>query len=245
MLHIKNSSSISLRCREPFFDRSFFVAFGIASLLHLMALLLFRVHSIPIDNGTARVSSMIDIDLGAPSLPKASVSFLDTKQEFLNSLIAAPKPVFPTAIPWVVNLAGQEWEYCLDRLPTDPSFEQLERLPYSLSPFPFGFQRRYPSISVHVAGAAAGLTCEKQEEVWRIYSLPQITEPSLFSYHIRIDNSSGRIFWFERLHSSSAMSELEKVAEEILHQMRFIPQRQMGAPLVTSGVVEIGFGAVL
>lgn len=249
MLKLEKTASghtvtVSLRHKEPLLSGIFLRALVAALLLHVGGLIFFNVHMIHRDTNEWVVIDprLVDSDMGHSNRSlitmgrfwgegDSSLSFRPTTLPQMES------PDFPE--PFSVT-ADQKLNLEADLMNCQVPRKFQERFYYQPEPLRFSFEGRPDFITVNVSGALAlrPLVDDGLQAINSLKELEEIEE-GLLTYHIKVEDHSGKIIWFSR----EGMQESglrDRIAAEVFQNMRFegVGSEQ---PLVTDGTVEVMF----
>lgn len=224
--------SITLRKRERLFNRALLQAFAFAAALHLVGLLLFHVSPFKITGNQGLIPPIVvdaDISLG----PEAAVIAQIESEDTVPRAIREPKgssftfPDVPFTDPNVLPLSTPG-KRPSDKNPLVPLEKEI------LTDALLETKRNHAPIELHISGPLAQAPLNTLS-----LGRPSIhlQEPYRAMYDVRLDETTGSIFWLKPLHTP-VNSALDQQAEQILRELRFAE----GSPSISeSGMVEIYF----
>jgi hypothetical protein len=233
--------SISLRKKEPLFNKAFLHALAIALGLHFAAGLLFNVRFVKIMDNQRTLSPVLVESDASLQTDYNVVAVTDTEDVFFSRRMSAPVESQPQFLsPSYQEIPNQntythppcKWDsdsfWAVETCLHDPFFPSLSFAKSTDKP-----------ITVLVSG---GLDPEHlmtdgsdQIDPSALAILPNQYYKN--SYEIRIDNKTGRVFWYEAK-AIGSNKELNKLGERILNEIAFKPKNE---GFVTLGMAEILF----
>lgn len=221
MLKLEKTSSLSgftvrMRERERFFEPRLLKALAIALILHCIGLFLFQVTPFFVS------STFIFAPLHVQSdHPLQGVSTLATFYQEEEDL-------FPP-IEWLPHLdwlfLTPEPSFLYTEVMNNQFFTSTEERIWPKWEAPLSFPLEEPKIRLAIAGDLAELTLASTDPLLQqMQPFSTETSPSYITYQVQVDETTGELFWYERL-VSSGMPALDNLTEKILLNLRFYPPR--------------------
>lgn len=237
MLHLEKKRkdiSVCLRDRQKLFSRTFLYALGFALSIHLLAALIFHIHPFIILENTLFAPTVVEADLRFVEEPEGSILAYMEKEEHPSRYFLEPTPS-DIQIPQLEFKSEKQYEYLIEPNVFVNPFESIEedlfafldidRPPMSV-----------PAIQVKLCG-------ELQEKVLSNFNLEavsrlkidfQSTRSFRANYHVRVDGSTGKIFWY--MPASPLEESAQRVSEKIFQQISFKPDPAL---FVFAGEIEV------
>ncbi len=218
--------SITLRKREPFFNRTMLQALALGLGLHLAAFCLFPI-AVSKFNGSLLILPPISVATDLPHFSEGSVHAQIEQEEFSPRSLQPPKGL-SFGLP--ASIASAAISYPEEEVTVFYSTEREVELRHPLNELLDPSPKYDNSLIVHVSGPLSRYE--------RAISVPTVIPEGLYRvvFHVAMENRSGKIFWYERKESSDD-EKVNRLAEEILGAMHF----EKSDHFVTDGEVEIIF----
>lgn len=230
---------VSLRDRDPRFNRTFIIAFAIAFSLHLLAGVLFTIRPFLLDSSELilpPIAASADLSVNRESMALAKVD----KTERLHRTIPEPRYSVPKVPELTEVTVNRQKEYVMKKELTAAPFAMIEKEVFSPDFTAWESSKQHAPVQILVSGPLADKTIE-------VNGADSVELPLLNSdmrsnliralYAVEVENQSGQIFWYE---SQQKLENLEyrRLAEKILLNLRF---HQDTKAFVTPGEIEIVF----
>lgn len=234
MLKLEKTSQLSgltvrLREREHFFEPRLLKALAIAVILHCGALLLF--HVTPFTFSSTFVFFPIQVQSDHP-LQEGSISALVASyREENNELMPPPPTVVP--IPTLNWISFPQESNLTPALALDlHAFQSLEERFWPKWQEPLSLQLEEPKIQLSISGDLAELSLVSTDSLLnQMQPISVHSSPVYVIYQVQMDEKTGKLFWYERI-QSSGMSEVDRLTEKILMNLRFslpnFPEQVLG-----------------
>lgn len=225
--------SITMRDKNKRLNKTFLYAFSIAVGMHLLAVLIFHIHSILVSD-VVLPPTLVEID--ANSLQEdtdPAILALTDPDGRLQRHVLAPTPSTPQLPSVEAPQIARELEYLQVLRNSENPFRVIEDDWQFPTETPHA--KTFEPISIHLTGELAKLKLLNANMVNAM--LFPIPKSEMVIYHVQIERKSGKIFWFlaEQLPTNK---KLQEKAETILRSMEF---EQDSLAFVTSGDIEILF----
>lgn len=216
---------VCMRTREGLWTRTFIYALTIAASFHLLALLLFKIHSYFSPNENIGTPVMVQTEI-SNFLNEGIIANLEEEEISHAYFLMAetPAPQFPSL---AVTSSKSDVEYIKEVSVTDNPFLTVEE-DWDYLTLKNGITSS-PPIQVNISGPLAELPLVDKG----IPSQTQWTgKPQTAKYSVQVEGKTGRIFW--------QMAKLEEnpLAEQILKEIQFQPTPEV---FVFAGEIEIIF----
>lgn len=223
----KGSVRVSLRAKEALISKPLLQAFGLAVLFHLVALLIFHIHSVHFTGShTSYPPAKVDIDLSNTEVK------IDAFPE--ESLLAQYN--IPLPVPSAVQLpALKSSHFSTDLEIFEPLAEELfgtihERI---LGWSPPMLAKKMPKLEMNATGNLNRLSL----------IAPELGEESVLAkgkeivvFNVQVDGHTGQVFWQEL--ESGGNARYIRAAEKMLGQIKFT-----GGSEVEKGTIEFIFAS--
>lgn len=210
--------SITLRKKEPLFSKNLVFALFFATALHLAAGLLFNIRTFLFTGSQSLIPPVI---MDAVLLPPSDATVqIKLDEELTPRSIREPKKSDPALPDWPhhqLPIAKHHEELLWQKNP----FEKQEFLPALDLPPP------KKGVNIHFSGPIA------QAALLHSPPPPKFTFQGRF--HVRMEGSSGTLFWFE----SQQNNPHDHAIEKWLKEFRFRPDPNT---FVEAGEVEVEIG---
>lgn len=200
--------SVRLREREPFFNGLLWKALLIAVGIHVGAILVFHVRPFIIQSTFIYLPVQVQSD--RPNVSRAQIV-----DDGLDEAQYVPAP--PLELLTWEHEADVEQPIAFSDLIEDPEIH------YSAPPS----QLMIPAVQLHISGELGQRALLKHDgSLDQLVAFnPEKPDPKYVTYHVRVEELTGKVFWFERVRSSRN-GRTDELAEKILLNLEFEP----GAP---------------
>lgn len=213
--------TVSLRAREPFFNSILLKALSFAIILHLGALFLFHIR--PFKLMSSFLFPPVQVQTNHELLPSPSLSLIPAEESKEKNFLIPPLPTtgLPPSLPLSLSFSSNE-NLAASSL-THSLFSDLEHDQWPLTqPEYQKIALHKPAVSLISSGDLAQLPIIESDP--RLENTVQLKtpgqDPFFVTYHVRVDEKSGTIFWYERT-QPSGLAEIDGLTEEMLLNLRF------------------------
>jgi hypothetical protein len=218
--------SVTLRKREPFFNREMVQAMALGIALHLFFFFLFPIATLKF-HGSQLFLPPVSVAADIPSSSGAVT--IEMNQEEMAASHLEPPSLWTLSIPEVdLTIFPKIASYS-----GDVSFEQ-QHLNYPLLSLLDSLPKPVTPFQIHVSGPLSDVS------FFLNYHVPPIPE-GLFkaSFLVRMENQTGKIFWYE-YREEPQNEAMRQLAQEVLNHLQFVKNKNL---FVTDGEVEIIFSS--
>lgn len=233
---------VQLRTRERFFNPTLCLALGIAAFMHLTAILFFHIKPFKIESQWIIPAVKVNSEVGvrAEEGDAFILAQIEEGKLLTPSLKLPPRPqselpdfpesyaILPMALTDWINLevsSRVKWASLVPR----------QALPLQHTPLPISFtcDSFDMAISGRLADKEVVKTMAPEKMTASVSTLRRVRSRHL----VRVDESTGTIFWQKRLESTKN-NDLDQKAEKILFNLHFKPDPKA---FDTEGEIEITF----
>jgi hypothetical protein len=233
---------ISLRDREKLFNPNFRNAFLIALALHLFGIVFFNIVPLKIAEGKILPPSAVEAELASTESPESLILAQIEGEKRDPRYQLAPKGSSPE-LPALAKFSFlHKMEYMKQNSLEHNPFAQIEK---ELQESYFTTQvlpADYTPVEIFFSGTEGNrVTFSLPAEFASFFSKRDNSRQALTRhralYEIRIQNTSGEVFWIEK-REETPIAALNQLSEKILHALKFA---NLSQALITKGLVEIIF----
>lgn len=238
MLRIEKSSSkpvyLSIRENTRMLTPTFLQALSVAFALHAFALILFHVQPFRINQTNTQFPPVqVNIEIAQPE----SAIFAELEEKKTHQT-AIPEPEGPQPlIPYLSLKSPNQMEVftAYEEMPTDPFrldfHDQLIGSWIRMDDFPPS-QRMVPFINIRGPLADRPIVAGT---IPKAALPPKRTQTIRLLYTVKVDDETGRIFWFHP-EAETLSARAEETVAEILETIKFEPA---ASGFVTQGEIEL------
>ncbi len=218
-----------------FGSRDLWIGLGIALVLHLGAILLFRFPIINLKDLGVPAHVVVEAYTSGNQMPGTRADWTPHPNlRLLPEELLAPRSALPPLSAW--KPASISKEALVHQLTEMPHFWGLERLTTIAKPPASPLPSIPPSMAIKVSGPLA-------EYPFELLNTPAIEPQSgnRYSFDVRVDNHTGRICCFSSIYSDEDLDPaINSLAEKILTQLYF---KLGNRPTLVPGFIEVSFSA--
>jgi len=215
-------------------------ALAIAVVLHILALILFRIEHHDFDDKRAHSPIVVGADIEHEiSIESSLASSQIDKHGMLQQYILEPESTIPfifdpPAIPIDIhfeNIKGLS-------LPGE-SFSQVERDIYQPPGVPLSFIKQFNPVTTTISGEITSniLIADGLSKVKKTIEKIGETEKHVITFAVKMENKSGRIFLADLI-KASELERLNILARNIISEMLF---KSNSDAFITNGEIAITF----
>lgn len=246
---VRRGPSITIRMREKdsTFDRPFVRALAAAAALHLAAFLIVTVAPAPNDDHlSVLVPSNVDIELGyvRKDFQAATLPAAETDRGVLPRYMIEPEPPSPSLPSMPTSNVVKDVAFDHRHKWCDEPFKRLEQPEYAPDDVILPFEDVRHPVNVSISGTLSDRTLidDGRGIAARLQAPKASTEQTVLHYAVKVDDSSGTIFWWEQVGNieQPVNREARQLIVKILEGMRFQPikDKTRGA-FITEGTIEL------
>lgn len=238
---IRRDIAMRFRSDEPFWCRRFFVALGLALLIHLAGFLLIDIGKLKIPPQQHRITISVDANMGAnSSTMKGTMLTLQIDEHgLLPRYVLEPEASIPVLPEMPEGKIQRSLDHNRGLALVAEHFTQVERVPFR-SRLPYlPYVQVISPINLQVTGRLA----ERKVDLSSVDKMMEMAKrfvndgQKVVKLSIRIDDRTGKVFW-SAIQQSSENKHLDEIASEMVSRLKFDEIRH---GFVSEGDVEIHF----